>query len=102
MIPTPSGSANLLLVDDDPASLAALQAILAQPGYRFFTATSGVQALKISLQEKIAVIVLDVAMPKMDGFEVAQHLKALDRTRDIPLLFLTAVAADAPRIYRAY
>jgi len=93
---------NLLLVDDRPENLVALKAMLNRPDYRLLTATSGEEALRIALRERLAVILLDVVMPGMDGFEVAQHLKRLERTRTIPILFLTAVATDAREIYRAY
>lgn len=94
--------AKLLLVDDRPENLAALKGILKHPGYQLFTATSGTEALKLVLRERFAVILLDVVMPEMDGFEVARHLKALERTRNIPILFLTAIATDVQHIYRAY
>src|SRR5262249_21971544 len=79
-----------------------LKAILESPEYRLRTATSGEEALVLALNEDFAVVLLDVAMPRMDGFEVAMHLKKLERTRDIPILFVTAVATDVTHIYRAY
>jgi PAS domain S-box-containing protein len=93
---------NILLVDDQPDSLVALKAILNSGDYHLLTASSGTEALQIALREKLAVILLDVVMPEMDGFEVAQHLKQVGRTRNIPILFLTAVATDVHQIYRAY
>jgi len=93
---------NLLLVDDKAANLVALKAILKDSGYRLLTATSGEEALKIALREQLAVILLDVVMPGMDGFAVARHLKDLERTRHVPILFLTALATDVQQIYRAY
>lgn len=97
-----SAPVNLLLVDDKPENLVALKAILNRPDYRLLTASSGEEALRIALRERLSVILLDVVMPGMDGFEVAQHLKQLERTRTIPILFLTAVATDVRQIYRAY
>lgn len=93
---------NLLLVDDRPVNLTALRAILERPDYNLLTATSGADALKIVLEKEIAVVLLDVMMPVMDGFEVARYLKQAHRTRDIPILFLTAIATDVQQIYRAY
>lgn len=92
----------VLLVDDDPRNLLALEAILDGEGYRLVTATSGRQALELALRESPTVMLLDVLMPEMDGFEVAQSLKGIAQTRDIPILFLTALATDVRHIYRAY
>ena len=94
--------ARLLLVDDQPANLVALRAILEDSGHELLTAASGEDALKIALRERLTVVLLDVVMSGMDGFEVARHLKELERTRDIPILFLTALATDVKQIYRAY
>jgi PAS domain S-box-containing protein len=93
---------NLLLVDDQPENLVALKAILNNPEYHLFTATSGAEALQIALREKLTVILLDMVLPEMDGCEVAHHLKQVSRTRNVPILFLTAVATDVQQIYRAY
>src|SRR4051794_21534058 len=93
---------NVLMVDDRAENLVALGAILESPDYHLLSATSGREALRIALREKLAVILLDVIMPEMDGFEVASHLKELERTRDIPILFLTGVVTEVRQIYRAY
>lgn len=93
---------NILLVDDRPENLLALKAILDAPDRRLFTAATGEDALHIALREELAVILLDVLMPGMDGFEVATHLKKTRRTQSIPILFLTAFANDIQQIYRAY
>lgn len=95
-------AARILLVDDKEANLLALAAILDDSDYELITASSGKEALQVALRERVSVILLDVVMPEMDGYEVARHLKTLARTRDIPILFLTAVATDAQQIYRAY
>ncbi len=97
-----SETVNILLVDDRPENLLALETILTRPDYHLLTARSGDEALRISLREKIAVVLLDVVMPGMDGYEVARHLKQLERTRNIPIIFLTAIATDLREIYRAY
>jgi PAS domain S-box-containing protein len=94
---------NVLLVDDTPANLVALKAILdGDRRHRLLEASSGVEALKMVLREPVSVVLLDVVMPGMNGFEVAADLKAIERTRLIPILFLTAVATDASYVYRAY
>jgi PAS domain S-box-containing protein len=95
-------SVNILLVDDHRENLVALEAILNKEEYRLFTAQSGQDALQLALRENFTVILLDVMMPDMDGFEVANYLKQAERTRRIPILFLTAVATDITHIYRAY
>jgi PAS domain S-box-containing protein len=94
--------ARILLVDDRPENLIALKAILRRDNYRLTTASSGEEALQLALREGFTVILLDVVMPSMDGFEVAHYLKQSERTRNIPILFLTAVATDVHQIYRAY
>jgi signal transduction histidine kinase/DNA-binding response OmpR family regulator len=102
MSTTPSEQVNVLLVDDRPENLAALSVMLEQPDYRLVTATSGAEALKLVLQERFAVILLDVVMPVMDGLEVASLIKTRERSRHIPIIFLTAAGADLDRIHEAY
>ncbi|HUQ05124.1 MAG TPA: hybrid sensor histidine kinase/response regulator [Kofleriaceae bacterium] len=97
-----STRANLLLVDDRPENLIALGAILSDPRYRLVTATSGEEALREALRDDFVVALIDVAMPGMDGLEVARHLKKLARYRDIPILFVTAFGDDPEEIHRAY
>lgn len=92
----------ILLVDDTPLNLVALEALLESPQYRLVTAASGQEALSIVLHEKIDLILLDVVMPEMDGFEVARLLKSTEHTRNIPILFLSAVATDMTYIFRAF
>ena len=94
--------APVLLVDDKPENLTALAAILDRPDYRLVCATSGEEALRISLRERFAAALIDVAMPRMNGFEVATHLKALERSRHIPIIFITAFGEDPEEIHRAY
>lgn len=92
----------LLLVDDRPENLLALEAILQGLGHELLKATSGEEALKCLLSEDVAVLLLDVQMPGMDGFETAQHIKQREKTRDIPILFLTAGDATAHQAFRGY
>lgn len=99
---TVSQPANILLVDDQPNNILALSAILERPDYRLLCARSGAEALNIALHEELALVLLDVIMPGMDGFEVAEYLKQAQRTRHVPIIFLTAVASDVRHIYRAY
>ena len=93
---------SLLLVDDRPENLLALKAILDRPDYRLVSATTGEEALGLALRETFAVALIDIAMPGMDGLEVAVHLKELERSRDIPIIFITAFGDDPEEIHRAY
>ncbi|MBV9464156.1 MAG: response regulator [Verrucomicrobiae bacterium] len=82
---------NILLVDDRPDGLLALEAVLAKPGYRLVMASSGAEALAYLLKEQFALILMDVQMPELDGFETAQLIRQNPRTRVIPIIFLTAI-----------
>jgi len=93
---------NILLVDDRPENLLSLKAILERPDYRLHTAASGEEALSLTLRESFALALVDVAMPGMDGFEVAIHLKELARSRDIPIIFITAFGDDPEEVHKAY
>lgn len=94
--------ANILLVDDRPENLLALESILERKDYRLVTADSGEKALRLALREQFAVALIDIAMPGMNGLEVASHLKELERSRDIPIIFVTAFGDDPEEIHRAY
>ncbi len=84
------GNAVILIVDDKPANILALEGVLTDRDRVFLNATNGEDALKILLHEEIDLIILDVQMPGMDGFEVAQILKSNKRTKDIPIIFASA------------
>lgn len=92
----------ILLVDDRPENLLALEAILSGLGHELVKASSGEEALKRLLSDEVAVILLDVQMPGMDGFETASHIKQRERTRDIPIVFLTAIDGAAHQAFRGY
>jgi CheY-like chemotaxis protein len=94
--------ARILLVDDRPDNLLALEAILASLGQTLVRASSGEDALKALLADDYAVILLDVQMPGMDGFETAAHIKRRERTRDIPIIFLTAINREPQHAFRGY
>lgn len=94
--------ARILMVDDRPENLLALEAILAVFDHELVRASSGDEALKALLTGDFAVILLDVAMPGMDGLETAAHIKRRERTRDVPIIFLTAVHPDAEHAFRGY
>ena len=98
----PRRSAKILMVDDRPENLLALEAILQSLGHELIKASSGEEALKCLLTHDVAVILLDVQMPGMDGFETAGHVKRREKTRDIPILFLTAIDGEAHQAFRGY
>ena len=94
--------AKILIVDDLEANLIALNAILQSAEAQIFPAESGNQALKILLEEQIDIVLLDVQMPGMNGFEVAELMRGNARTRDIPIIFVTAINKEEKYIFRGY
>ncbi len=94
--------AKILLVDDREENLIALEAILGSLEQELIRARSGEDALKALLMHEYAVILLDVVMPGMDGFEVARDIKRRKKTRDVPIIFLTAVNSDPDYAFRGY
>lgn len=93
---------SILLVDDQPENLVAMEAMLEGLGQRLLIARSGRDALRTLLSSEVAVILLDVKMPDLDGFETAALIHARERTRDIPIIFLTAAAPDHADAMRGY
>jgi len=93
---------NILLVDDRAENLLALDAILEPLGERTVRAHSGDEALKCLLTDEFAVILLDVQMPGLNGFETAELIKSRERTRYIPIIFLTAISKDEAYVFRGY
>ncbi len=94
--------ANILLVDDRPENIVALEAILSSLNQTLVAARSGDAALKALLRDEFAVILLDVLMPGMDGFETAARIKRRPRTRDVPIIFLTALNTEPDFAFRSY
>jgi CheY-like chemotaxis protein len=94
--------AKILLVDDLAENLVALSAVLKTLPATVVCARSGEDALRALMVDEFAVILLDVIMPGMDGFETAHHIKRKDRTRDIPIIFLTAASAEPDLAFRGY
>ena len=93
---------NILLVDDRPENLLALEAILEPLGQRLVRATSGPEALKCVLAGDFATILLDVQMPDMNGFEVAEIIKSRERSRTIPIIFLSAINKEEAYVFKGY
>jgi len=98
----PPSSASILLVDDHPANVVALEAILAPLGHELVTASSGEEALRQLLRRDFALILLDVQMAGLDGFQTASLIKQRPRSRYIPIIFITAVGRDAAHVFRGY
>jgi PAS domain S-box-containing protein len=94
--------ASVLLVDDRPANLVALEATLAPLGIRTVTAVSGPEALRRLLAEEFALVLLDVQMPGMDGFETATLMKRHPRTAHVPIIFVTAIHREASHLFTGY
>jgi PAS domain S-box-containing protein len=95
-------SANVLIVDDQPENLLALRAVLEPLSVNVIEAGSGDEALKRLLTDDFAVILLDVQMPEMDGFETAELIKRRSKTQDIPIIFLTAIDKEQQKVFRGY
>jgi two-component system sensor histidine kinase/response regulator len=98
----PGPSVKLLLVDDHPENLLALEAILEAPGQELVFARSGAEALRHLLQSDFAAIILDVMMPEMDGFETAALIRQRERSRNTPILFLTALGKSEEALFKGY
>jgi PAS domain S-box-containing protein len=92
----------VLLVDDRTENLVALEAVLAPLNCRLVTAQSGSEALKRLLDDDFAVILLDVQMPELDGFETAEYIKRRERTKTIPIIFVTAISKEEHHVFRGY
>ncbi len=92
----------VLIVDDRPENLDVLQVLLERPGLRLLRAESGRQALELLLEHDVALALLDVHMPEMDGFELAELMRGAERTRTVPIIFVTAATPAVDRIFRGY
>ncbi len=93
---------NLLLVDDHPSNLLALEAVLSDREYNLIMAHSGYEAIELMKTHEIALVLLDIQMPGMDGFETARQMKSIEGCRDIPIIFITAVYNEDPFIKKGY
>jgi len=91
-----------LIVDDLEENLTALAALLDEPGIEVLRARSGAEALELLLLRPVALALLDVQMPEMDGFELAELMRGSERTRSIPIIFVTAGASDQRRVFKGY
>jgi len=94
--------AKILVVDDDPRNLIAVEEVLRSPGVEVVTADSGEGALRHVLKDDFAVILLDVQMPRLDGYEVASLIRNRPRSSRVPILFLTAFNKDDMHVFKGY
>ena len=92
----------LLLVDDTDENLVALDALLRREGLELLKARSGPEALELLLVHDVALAILDVQMPDMNGFELAELMRGAERSRHVPIIFLTAGARDPHRVFKGY
>jgi signal transduction histidine kinase len=93
---------NILIVDDQPANVLALEAVLEELGQNIVQAGSGKEALRCVLEKDFAVILMDVKMPEMNGFETAELIRQRDRSRHTPIIFLTAYEENELSLFRGY
>ena len=99
---TPTDPVYFLLVDDLEENLLALEGVLRRDGLVLLKTRSGPEALELLLKHEVALALIDVQMPEMDGFELAELMRGTDRTRRVPIIFLTAGSADRQRRFRGY
>lgn len=102
MKPVSSEFIKFLIVDDTPENLVALEALLRRPGLEILKARSGSEALELLLVHDVALAILDVQMPTMDGFELAELMRGTERTKHVPIIFVTAGANDPVRMFKGY
>ena len=93
---------NILVVDDEPKNLMVLESVLDDPGYRLIRAGSGQEALLALMTDEFAVLVLDVRMPDMTGFELARLIKQRKKTARVPIIFLTAYFNEDQHVLEGY
>ncbi len=91
-----------LVVDDTPQNLIAMEALLRREGLELLLVSSGPEALELLLQHDIALALIDVQMPEMDGFELAELMRGTERTRHVPIIFVTAGTRDPLRTFKGY
>ena len=96
------GSSVLLVVDDYPENLISMRALLARQDWQVLTAGSGMEALSTLLEHDVDLVLLDVQMPEMDGFEVARLMRGSQRTRLTPIIFLTANEQSEAAVLKGY
>jgi two-component system, sensor histidine kinase and response regulator len=98
----PNENVTILVIDDKRENIYVLERLLEKPGRKFLAATDGESGLKLALENDVDLVILDVQMPGMDGFEVAQVLKSHKRTKDIPIIFASAEKKERQSIMKGF
>ena len=94
---------NILVVDDRSENIVAMQAVFkGSPGYQIVTASSGPEAIQRVKETEFALILLDIQMPGMDGYETAKNIKELENGKDVPIMMVSAVFTENPHILKGY
>lgn len=93
---------NVLVVDDRPENLLVVESVLEGLDLEIFKVTSGNDALALMLDHEFEIVILDIQMPEMDGFEVADLMKGMEKTRHIPIIFLTAIYKEEASVFKGY
>ena len=99
---SPDDRINILLVDDEPKNLTVLESILDDPGYRLVKAASADEALLALVAEEFGLLILDIRMPDMNGFELAQMIRQRKKTAGVPIIFLTAYYNEDQHVLEGY
>jgi len=99
---TPRARIKVLLVDDLAENLLALRSLLRRDDLELLQAKSGREALELLLDHEVAVALIDVQMPEMDGFELAELMRGSERTRHVPIILVTAGSREEQRVFRGY
>ncbi len=97
-----SKDVNILLVDDRSENLFALEKLLKAPGLNIVKATSGNEALSLALEYDFALVLMDVQMPDMDGFETAELMRGAEETKHVPIIFVTAISKEQKHVFKGY
>src|SRR4051812_45318528 len=97
-----SSQVNILVVDDVEENLLATQALLERPGVVVLSATSAAAALELLRGNEVALALLDVQMPEVNGFDLAEQMRGAEPTRSVPIIFLTGKQVDPARTFRGY
>lgn len=92
----------ILMVDDQPANLVSLEAVLDAEDRELIQAHSGPEALKLLLKHDVSLVLLDVQMPGMDGFEVAELMRQRKDTQNVPIIFVTAISKEKKYVFKGY
>ena len=93
---------NILIVDDKPENLLSMESLIESPELNIVRASSGNEALGLMLDYEFAIVLLDVQMPGMDGFETAELMRGSEKTKHVPIIFVTALSKDQKYVFRGY